>query len=326
MVGIDHVELVNRQRRLMKALEYKSVVIVPAYKTRYSSLNIFYPFQQNNNLLYLTGFNEPDSCLVMRPTKEDGYQTIMFVQGNNEHSILWSGPRSSPQDVKRHFLIHDAYEWKYLEPFLKEEILSRNDNSSPSSPPFSSIYYDFDQNNCTIPKEIEKVAKPLAPIIHELRVIKSSKEQEIMKDAGLKASEAFKNVMSWSMKNNIRSEAQISARMEYECKSRGASMMAYTPVVAGGLRSNILHYVRNDMILMDAGGLFNNYCTDISRSWPISGKYTLAQKELYSALLRVQQGCLKVKRQTRKLIKYSIFLLLDLFKMERIDLDHSVIE
>lgn len=278
----------------------------------------------------------------MKPTKNDGYQTIMFVQGNDEHAILWSGPKSSPQDVKRHFLIHDAFEWKYLESYLEEEVFSIK-NGNCTNGESLSIYYDFDQNNCIdLPRKFfpfikdregemkmkiknqdetgneigngnqEKKRKweikPLAPIMHNLRIIKSPKEQEIIKNAGLKASEAFKNVMVWSMKNNIKSEAQISARMEYECKIRGASGMAYTPVVAGGSRSNILHYVRNDMmieqdemVLMDAGGLFHNYCTDISRSWPISGKWTMAQRGLYSALLKVQEECIKICSKWKKL-------------------------
>jgi Xaa-Pro aminopeptidase len=154
---------------------------------------------------------------------------------------------------------------------------------------------DFDENSCI---GIVEGAKPLKEILHRQRLIKSPLEQKLMQKAGKVGADAFRETMRWS--KGCNRESSLAAKMEFEAKLGGASGLAYVPVVAGGDRANIIHYVRNDrliennsMVLMDAGAKVHGYCSDITRTWPISGKFTPAQRELYEAVLRTQQRCIQ---------------------------------
>jgi len=169
----------------------------------------------------------------------------------------------------------------------------------------SSIHYDLDVNS-SVPDPLREALKlsgqSITNRIQDMRVTKRKEEIELMKDGGHKAALAFKETMKWSVQNRIRDENSIAAKMDFECRMRGATGLAYVPVVASGRRSLILHYTRNNMraesegmlMFMDAGGKFNGYCSDISRAWPLNGRFTHPQRLLYEAVLRVQKACVKV--------------------------------
>jgi len=133
-----------------------------------------------------------------------------------------------------------------------------------------------------------------------MRLRKSDAEINLMRQACTLSGEAFNSVMKLS--KGCKLENNIEALIDFQCRLRGAQRLAYPPVVAAGLNANIIHYINNDdvigeneLILMDAGGEFNGYNADITRSWPISGKFTQGQLELYEATLYIQQQCLTVK-------------------------------
>lgn len=273
----------------MTHFESGTRLIIPSYSTKYGSQNIFYPFQQNNNLLYLTGFNEPESCLVLDKMPDSAVISRLFLKDNDEHSLLWSGPRTGTENAIEYFGVDQALSIQKLSDFL----LSDKDYR---------IWHDLDENSsipCTLKDYLGSNGSSMTALLHSLRMIKRESEIKVMIEAGAKAAEAFKATMAWSRK--IRKESDLAAKMEFECRMRGADGLAYVPVVAGGSRANILHYTRNDMliddnvmVLMDAGGKFDGYCTDISRTWPISGQFSAPQAELYNAVLRVQEACIMV--------------------------------
>ncbi|CAK9293691.1 unnamed protein product [Gordionus sp. m RMFG-2023] len=143
-----------------------------------------------------------------------------------------------------------------------------------------------------------RVDKRLDGLIQKLRVIKSANEQKLMRKACEIASHAFIHTMEFSYPQVP--ESVLETNFELECKKRMSSGSAYIPVVAGGNRACTIHYIDNNcmisakdsLVLMDAGCEYQNYCSDISRTWPIIGKFTPAQKELYEALLEVQIRCI----------------------------------
>lgn len=135
-----------------------------------------------------------------------------------------------------------------------------------------------------------------------------------MREASRIGAEAFSSVIRWS--KGRREEASLAARMEFEVRMRGASGLSYVPVVAGGDRANIIHYVRNDriitegsLVLMDAGAKYGGYCNDITRTWPVAGRFAEAQRELYEAVLRVQQQSLDMLRRRTELPGFSLHTL-----------------
>lgn len=215
---------------------------------------------------------------------------MMFVEDNDEHSLLWSGPRNGTTVTREHFGLQKVFPFQDFPKFLSNTIQGH------------LLYADFDENSCLSTDLVQllegKNAQPIKSYIHQERLFKSVAEQAVMKKAGLVGSEAFRETIKWSRGRKF--EAELAAKMEFEAKMRGASGLAYVPVVAGGDRANIIHYVRNDrvidegtMVLMDAGAKVHGYCNDITRTWPISGRFTSPQRELYEAVLRVQKRCIQ---------------------------------
>ncbi|KAF9434834.1 hypothetical protein BGZ76_007344 [Entomortierella beljakovae] len=141
--------------------------------------------------------------------------------------------------------------------------------------------------------------KSLSPLIQEKRVIKSKAEIKVMRESGEISGKAFIETMKFT--NPQRYEQQIYAKFDFECRMRGSQMMAYVPVVAGGSNALTMHYVNNDqplkdgdLLLMDAGGELNGYASDITRTWPVNGKFTEAQKDLYGVVLHTNKECIKL--------------------------------
>lgn len=266
---------------------------------------ISYPFQQNNNLLYLTGFNEPDCCLIISKGSDSGSDSF-FVTSNDKNNLLWSGPRAGIEGAKEIFGFQNTFDIKKLNEAV-EEICKAKGNP---------IFIDYDPEHSSLrPDLYEKVrlvAKPVEPLLRPLRLVKDLEEQELLKKSGKIASEAFKQTMIYSKK--ARNEAELAAFMEFQVRSLGGERLAYVPVVAGANRGLVLHYTHNnqqlnretDWMLMDSGAHYFGYCSDITRSWPLSGKFSEAQGQLYEAVLNVQKGC-QAALETIKNISFSQF-------------------
>jgi Xaa-Pro aminopeptidase len=130
-------------------------------------------------------------------------------------------------------------------------------------------------------------------LIHQQRLIKSKAEVKLLKKACEIASETFTEVMNFTQPGRV--ESDLWAKMEFGCKLRGANYLAYPPVVAGGNRANTIHYIANtqvlkegELVLMDAGCHYHGYCSDVTRTWPVSGTFDPYQRALYELLLKVQ--------------------------------------
>lgn len=180
------------------------------------------------------------------------------------------------------------------------------------------MFVDFDPNDCLADEHklvLQKLSSTsIKEMLQSLRVHKSAAEIRVMRAAAQAGSEALTLVMQWS--RSERRESTFAAKMEFEARLRGASGLAYVPVVAGGDRANIIHYVRNDriigddaLVLMDAGAKYAGYCNDITRTWPVSGRFTEPQRELYEAVLRVQTRCLEMLKRRKEFPQMSLNLL-----------------
>lgn len=147
----------------------------------------------------------------------------------------------------------------------------------------------------------DKKIKPLGPIMSELRALKSEAEIVNMREAGKISGRSFTN----AMRQKWTKEKDLGAFLDYDFKIGGCEATAYVPVVAGGQNALSIHYVRNDdllkdgeMVLVDAGGEYGGYIADITRTWPVSGKFSDAQKDLYQAILQVQRSSISLCRES----------------------------
>nr|XP_033790974.1 xaa-Pro aminopeptidase 3 isoform X2 [Geotrypetes seraphini] len=286
--GLTQTEYALRRHQLMsliqKEVHYQGgtehAVILLSNPTFYMSNDIPYPFHQDTNFLYLCGFREPDSILVLQsiPGKSlPSHKSILFVPKRDQSRELWDGPRSGTDGAVALTGVDEAYtteEFKHLVSKLKDEAVTIwYDSAKPSH---LQLHTDLLAPIMEVKSMSTNKVRPARHLIQHLRLIKSPTELELMLMAG-----------------------RISSQFDFECRARGADILAYPPVVAGGNRSNTLHYVKNnqlikdgEMVLLDGGCEFSCYVSDITRTWPISGRFTKPQAALYQAVLDVQKACL----------------------------------
>ncbi|CAB4400223.1 unnamed protein product [Rhizophagus irregularis] len=293
--GITATEYEFRRARLMNMLPENSVAIALGYRTRYMSNKVFYPFHQNTDFFYLCGFNEPDAAIVLEKNNtRKGYKMTMFVPPKNTSVEMWDGSRTGVLGAVEIFGADEAIESTRFNSKIKEIVKNYKD-----------IYIDLPaKTNILSSDSIYKstsraYVKPLSRIIQELRLIKSDSEIALMKVAGQITGKAFIETIKFT--NLGFTEHDLYAKVDFECRIRGAQYLAYVPVVAGGINALTLHYVRNDMplqngdlVLVDAGSEYHGYASDITRTWPINGKFSPAQRDLYEVVLNANRQCIKL--------------------------------
>nr|XP_023028066.1 probable Xaa-Pro aminopeptidase 3 [Leptinotarsa decemlineata] len=263
---ITKCEYQNRRAGLVESiLKYVSrigliqknhMIVIPAASKQYMSDKIPYVFRQNTEFLYLTGCQEPDCCVVITVGEGGSHCTTLFTRDRDEHAELWDGPRTHSTDAVSFFGVDQSLPISELEKFLISYKKSHKDSSlwcdllTPVQKNIRNLMLEIGHKKWENPK----------PFLHKLRLYKSPSEIALMQRACDITAQAFMETMSFSRPGI--GENQIFAKVDYECRMRGAEYLAYPPVVAGGERSTIIHYINNnqlihedEMILMDAGSL-----------------------------------------------------------------------
>ncbi|XP_049602015.1 xaa-Pro aminopeptidase 3 [Syngnathus scovelli] len=303
--GLSQIEYELRRHRLASLIEAHSdklgpsassgthVLVILSHPTRYMTNDIPYPFHQNQNFLYLCGILEPDSALVLHG-KGRPDQAILFVPRRDPGRELWDGPRSGLDGaaaltgIER---VHSTEELGLVLKALKGSTLWY-DHSNPAN---SRLH----QAHVHPVLQAGPMPRPLSPLIHSLRAFKSSAEVALMQEAGRITAQAFRRTMALS--HGEVDESVLFAKFDFENRVHGANFLAYPPVVAGGNRANTLHYINNnqiikdgEMVLLDGGCEYFGYVSDVTRTWPVNGKFSAPQAELYEAILEVQLSCLSL--------------------------------
>ncbi|KAF2020978.1 hypothetical protein BU24DRAFT_339405 [Aaosphaeria arxii CBS 175.79] len=304
--GITAQEYYDRRVNLAKALPPNSIAVLAASDVKYRSGAVFYKFHQDPDFLYLTGFNEPDALAVIEKVDDSGEHNFhLYVRPKDTQAELWEGARSGVQAAEDVFNADTAGDVNTL-PKILPEILKRTKEvytdlpGSLISRNTLSRYLSGQEPSrtggiATVLRDAAGVkVKPLRHMMNELRVIKSEAEIKNMRKAGQHSGRAITD----AMRQTFQFEKDLDSFLDYWFKQDGCDGPAYVPVVAGGINANTIHYVTNDMqfkpddlVLVDAGAEYGGYITDISRTWPVSGKFTPAQRDLYTLLLNVQRTC-----------------------------------
>ncbi|KAI8806056.1 peptidase M24, structural domain-containing protein [Cladochytrium replicatum] len=308
--GLLAADFAARRTTLMESIEPESMVLVPGAGLRYMTNSIFYPFYQNTNFHYLTGFNEPDAFLILWKGSDDfGYKTILFVKPRNHHTELWGGPRAG---VEAAYTNTDLPISKVAD--FRREISSiiaqsnhiqtdsntHNANSGnakchsqiSSQRSFSRIF-----GKCVRVDEHGSVPIPNLRSLAELmdRHPEGSRRFEEMRE-DFRAFAAMRHTAQRT-RNIAAGKDKSTGRL---LSTKGADGLAYVPVVAGGPNALVFHYVWNQqvlnsaqLILVDAGGMFGGYTSDTSRTWSVNGTFTKPQRGVYEAVLNVQRQMIK---------------------------------
>ena len=286
MYMISEIEYKKRRDKLAKKLSKNSVSVIFSSDYKIRSNDTEYPYRQNSNFYYLSGFKEDNSALVFVKRKKRT-KTLLFVQKKDAKKELWSGKRLGEAEAKNNFLVDEVHTMDKFEQIFKESIEFK-----------STLYFDFklDYSKVKTLKRYSKdlsIHKNLAILISEMRLIKSNSEIKLIKKAVKITKDAHHKAMKSSSKNKY--EYELQAKIEYIFKKNRAYSDAYTSIVACGNAANTLHYISNDkalvsgeLILIDAGCEYEYYASDVTRTIPVNGKYTKPQKELYNMILDTQ--------------------------------------
>lgn len=282
-----------------------SLAILHAAPLQFKSGAVFHLYRQDSNFLYLTGWNEDDSIAIIEKTGPNlgDYSFRLFVKPKNPAEEQWSGYRNGVQAAEDVFNADEAYDIAKADTLLPEILKSAK-----------LVYTDINgvRPNRGITNTLSRIftkaptpAKtPLFPVMNKLRAIKSPAEIANMRRAGQISGRAITDAMcrTWTQEKNLH------AFLDYQFTMNGCDGPAYIPVVAGGERANCIHYTVNnntfrdgEFILVDAGGEYGTYVTDISRTWPVNGKFTPAQRDLYEAVLSVQRTSVSLCRANANL-------------------------
>ena len=291
---ISQKEYIKRRKQLAKSLQINSMALLLSATQKTRSHDTEFPYRQNSNFYYLSGFKEDSAALLIVKIKES-IKEYFFVAKKEPQMELWTGKRLGVEKAKEIFSFDDVFEFTQLQ----EKIAA-------FSVGINSFYYDFEESQArltSLKSELKSVEcfYNVASIVGALRLVKSAAEINLIKEAINITKEAHHRAMQVS--SELTYEYQLQAEIEYVFKKNGAYSDAYTSIVACGNGANTLHYISNDkaleknsLILIDAGCEYNYYASDITRTIPVSGVFSDAQTELYELVLSVNKAIIKMIR------------------------------
>jgi Xaa-Pro aminopeptidase len=282
-----------------------AVAIIPAAHEARRSYDTEYKFRQDSDFWYLTGFPEPDAIAVIDGANRKNPYTL-YVRPRDPEMETWFGRREGVEGAVRNHSAHKAHSVEKFEADLAK-ILDGHEK----------LYYRFGVDNSLdmqilayLSGQRQRRLKTAYPphtivdptiVIHEMRLHKTPEEVELMQTAATISAEA--HVLAMQKTRPGMNEFQIESLIEAYMRDNGASGVAYNSIVGGGENATILHYVENnrplkdgDLILIDAGAEYQGYAADITRTFPVNGKFTQAQRDVYDVVLDVQERCIEATK------------------------------
>lgn len=288
---IPLVEFVQRRTRLLTQMQTDSALIVFSEVEKRRNNDCAFPFRQDSYFWYLTGFNEPNSVLVLLKNAQI-FQSILFLQPSDPLVETWTGYRLGVDNAPSKLAIDQAFSIQDIVRQLPK-ILQKS----------TALYHLADYHpwadGLLADLSLPQVRLCWKKIVDEMRVIKSPAEIRLLQQAGQISALGHLRVMKDIREN--RFEYEIESDILHEFTRHGARFSAYPSIVAGGANACILHYSQNDallkngeLLLIDAGAEFANYAGDITRTLPINGQFTEAQKAIYNLVLRAQKRAIEL--------------------------------
>ena len=289
----------------IKRMSQDSVAIIASAREATRSNDTQYRYRQDSDFLYLTGFDEPEAVAVITPAKEQ--QLTLFVRPRDKEMEIWNGRRAGVEGAKSEYGADAAFPISEFEEKLPDFL-----NGA------ANLYYRIGNGNADLDETIIKQIRQLralgrkgmgAPeaiidtgaIIHEMRLFKSAEEVEMMQRAADIAAAGHIEAMKQTRPG--MHEYEVEALIEYVFRRQGASGPAYTSIVGGGANATVLHYINNDaplrdgdLLLIDAGAEYHGYASDITRTFPVNGRFSDAQRDIYDLVLKTQMACVEMVR------------------------------
>ncbi|MEM6301627.1 MAG: Xaa-Pro aminopeptidase [Pseudomonadota bacterium] len=299
VASVPKSEYLKRRRRLMAMFEANSIAIVPAATLAIRSRDTQYRFRQDSDFYYLTAFPEPDAVAVFIPGRSHG-EYVLFCHEQDSHEELWNGARIGTEAACSSFGADDAFPLSDIDDILPGLIEGRG-----------RVYYsmgrskEFDAQIMAWVNSIRsKIAAGAAPpgeftdldhLLHDQRLLKSAAELRQLRRAAAISVLAHRRAMRQCRPGMM--EYELEAELAHEFATRGARDAAYPSIVAGGANACTMHYIENsdrlrkgDLVLIDAGCEYRGYASDITRTFPVGGRFSKRQRQLYELVLAAEEA------------------------------------
>jgi Xaa-Pro aminopeptidase len=299
MIHIPKSEYARRRKALMAQMVPNSIAILPASAVAIRNRDVEHVYRQDSDFQYLSGFPEPEAVVVLIPGREYG-EYVLFCRERNPTRELWDGLRAGQEGAMRDFGADDAFPINDIDDILPGLIEGRDRvySAMGSNPEFDRHLMDWIN---VIRSKAHLGAQPpnefvaLDHLLHDMRLYKSAAEIKVMRCAAEISARAHVRAMQASRAG--LHEFSLEAELDYEFRKGGAKMPAYGSIVASGRNACILHYQENDallkdgdLVLIDAACEIDCYASDITRTFPVSGKFSPEQKAIYELVLKAQNA------------------------------------
>ena len=298
MIRIPKSEYARRRQILMARMEPNSIAILPAAPMYIRNRDVEHVYRQDSDFQYLSGFPEPEAVIALIPGREHG-EYVLFCRERDPERELWDGLRAGQDGAITEYGADDAFPIGDIDDILPGLIEGRE-----------RVYYAIGTNETFDHQLVEWIkmirskarqgAQPpsefvaLDHLLHDMRLYKSASEVKVMRHAAEISARAHVNAMRASRAG--LHEYHLEAELDYEFRKGGAKMPAYGSIVAAGKNACILHYRENDaalengdLVLIDAGCEIDCYASDITRTFPVSGKFSPEQKAIYELVLAANE-------------------------------------
>lgn len=297
---------ITHRENLTALLPPGALAIIPSNDTYPANADATLPFKQNSDLFYLTGIAQEDTILLLCPTAHDpNDREILFLRETNDTIAIWEGAKFTKAQAKARTGI-PRIEW--LSTFhstlsrlaFQSETLYLTTNEHPRSATAIETHHDRFIKDCKTRFPLHRYAR-LAPLLYQLRAIKSPEEIRFTEIACRITGEGFHRILGF-VKPGI-GEWEVEAEFIHEFTRAGSRGFAYTPIIAGGQNACVLHYITNDallkkgdLLLLDVAAEYAGWNADMTRTIPVSGKFSPRQREVYLAVLRILRFAEKILR------------------------------
>ena len=294
-------EFAKRRQQLMEIMSPNSIAILPNAEVSSRNRDVDYPYRSDSNFHYLSGFDEPESVIVIVPGRPHG-EYLLFCRERKLEKEIWDGYRAGQEGAITNFNADDSYPISDLDDILPGLLEDRE-----------KVFYtmgniaSFDQRVVGFLNHLRQATRQgkhspteiieLDHCLNELRLFKSSAEIKAMRKAGEISAKAHIRAMKFTQPGHW--EYQVEAEIIHEFMGNNCRSSAYPSIVGGGENGCILHYIENnhklknnDLLLIDAGAEYDFYAGDITRTFPVNGKFTPSQKALYTIVLNAQKAAI----------------------------------
>lgn len=309
---IDKKLFIENRKRFVSQLKPASLAIFNSNEVIPRNGDASYDFKQNSDMFWLTGIDQEECAVVLFPDcPVETYREALFIKRTNEHIAVWDGHKYTKEEAAEASGIRNIFWMDEFDGLMRAVInmanhiyLNTNENDRASN---TASYKDLSFAKQMRERFPLHQYERAAPIMQRLRSVKSALEVEYMKHAISISHKMFERVLKF-VKPGVK-EYEVEAEVIHEFIRNGAAGHSFTPIVASGKNACVLHYIDNadtckdgDLLLLDTGTDYGNYISDMTRTFPVNGKFTARQKEVYNAVLRVM-------REAKKMLKPGVLLM-----------------